>query len=133
MRLPARLKPNLVNAGKTTACREEEMQKKIYTVDGVGFSLKEDLTLEENEEVRRLIGGFYSGSGGRGAMEKFLAMVLESGDKKFIPGKFNFGRAKESVVTEIVKDFFLRRMKSASVTALYFENLTKEYAQPWSE
>ena len=81
------------------------MQKKYYPIEGIQFSIKEDLTLEENEEVRRLIRGFYSG-GGRSEMEKFLAIVLETSDRKFIQGKFNFGKAKESAVTEIVKDFF---------------------------
>lgn len=110
------------------------MQKKIYKINENNFSLKEDLTVEESEEVQELLNDFYSsGENGiipHGGIRRFLSLVLcaENNDEQTLLA--DFGKAKESVVLEVIKDFFLRRMRLTASMADYFRNLAQEQNLP---
>lgn len=101
------------------------MSKKIYKIVNVDFVLKTDLTLDEAEEVQELFKnlfiqgeqaeeqtGLVTGSFSNTEIKKFLSIALEPvcTEAKLYEG-FDFGKAKETVVVEVIKDFFLYRIK----------------------
>lgn len=110
------------------------MQKKVYQIENAKFQLKEDLTVEESEKVQKLLNAFYSAGESyvsenmpADEIKKFLSLVLEP-EKASIPETVvDFGKAKESVVLEVIKDFFLRRMRLAMNITGYFKSLMKEF------
>lgn len=113
------------------------MQKKVYQIDEDKFHLKEDLTVEESETVQELLDGFYaseeecrSGAIPRGGIRKFLSLVLEPENKEKNFNESDFGKARESVVLEVIKDFFLRRMHLTAAMTDYFRSLMKEQTAP---
>ncbi|MDR3625271.1 MAG: hypothetical protein P4L45_00475 [Ignavibacteriaceae bacterium] len=102
---------------------------KYYLISDIKFRLKTDLTLDEAEEVQELFknlflqggqadeqSGLVTGTFTNAEIKKFLSIALEPTDvsnnagKKFIE-EFDFGRAKETVAIEIIRDFFLHRIK----------------------
>lgn len=107
------------------------MQKKTYKINDRVFYLKEDLTVEENETIRNLLNNLYSGEDNySGGIKKFLSMVLIPADTKNSTGEIDFGQTLESVALEVIKDFFLKRMRLTAAMADYFMNLTKEFNLP---
>lgn len=116
------------------------MQRKTYTIGSDVFYLKDDLTVEESESVQELIDGLYeqeqnnrSGSISRCGIKKFLALVLEPAGCSRLQNETDFGKAKESVVLDVIKDFFLRRMRLTVSITDYFRSLTRgENAPPES-
>jgi hypothetical protein len=110
------------------------MQKKVYQIEKSKFLLKEDLTVEESEKVQKLLNTFYSaGENYVGEnmpveeIKQFLSLVLEPENSSVAENTVDFGKAKESVVLEVIKDFFLRRMRLAMNITGYFRNLMKEF------
>jgi len=105
------------------------MQTKTYTINNVNFRLKTDLTLDEAEQVQGLFNnlfirdgqsvdeeGMVGGSFTNSEIKKFLSIALEpavipANSCKQVIEEFDFGSAKESVVIEIIRDFFLYRIK----------------------
>jgi hypothetical protein len=112
------------------------MINKSYTINNKNFKLKTDLTLDEAEEVQELfknlfisdeqasgqeyradgMSGVVSGSFSNTEIKRFLSLTLEPqypntgpGSKGF--GEFDYGKVKESVAIEVIKDFFLHRIK----------------------
>ena len=104
---------------------------KSYLINKINFSLKSDLTLDEAEEVQELFqnlfikseqingqsgspAGLVTGSFSNAEIKRFLSIVLEPAT---MPGaieekpNIDFGRVKESVAVEVIKDFFLNRIK----------------------
>ena len=105
------------------------MITKSYSIKNINFKLKTDLTLDEAEEVQELFknlfiredqfdGGTWlvSGNFSNSEIKKFLSIALEPVE---LTGKtesrtideFDFGKAKESEAIEVIKDFFLHRIK----------------------
>ena len=89
------------------------MQKKTYKIMDTLFCLKDDLTIEESEMVQNLLGEFDSERDGcssgiipNGGIRKFLSMILEPSEPGCQVTDCDYGKAKESVVQEIIKDFF---------------------------
>lgn len=115
------------------------MAKRIYNINDKNFILKTDLTLDEAEEVQELFqnlfiqegqaegqSGFVTGSFSNSEIKKFLSIALEPASPPVkAEGKlyeeFDFGKANESVVVEIIKDFFLHRIKK-------YQDFTLSYA-----
>lgn len=102
---------------------------KYYLISDIKFRLKTDLTLDEAEEVQELFkslflqggqadeqSGLVTGTFTNAEIKKFLSIALEPVDvpnnagEKFIE-EFGFGRVKETVAIEIIRDFFLHRIK----------------------
>lgn len=113
------------------------MQKKMYQIDEAQYRLKEDLTVEESETVQELLDGFYTaGENCRNGIiphqgiRKFLSLVLEPENAGRGVSESDFGKARESVVLEVIKDFFLRRMRLTAAMADYFRNLMQEQILP---
>ncbi len=109
------------------------MHIKHYQIEHMKFRLKEDLTVEESEKVQLILNSFYSAGEDyvnenmqAGDIKKFLSIVIEPEEPDSTGVVPDFGKAKESVVMEIIKDFFLRRMRLAMNMTAYFRNLMKE-------
>ena len=106
------------------------MQLKAYEIEGAKYFLKEDLTLEESEQVQKLMNTLYTAGNNpnenypSGEIRKFLALVLEQTESSI--AETDFGKVKESIALEVIKDFFLRRMRLTLNTADYFRSLMKE-------
>ena len=116
------------------------MSQKTYTISHTNFTLKSDLTLDEAEEVEQLFQnlfireeqaaggktGLITGSFSNSEIKRFLSIALEPEDR---PGKrregindaFDFGKINESMAVEVIKDFFLLRIKK-------FQDFTANYA-----
>jgi len=117
--------------------------QKHYSIKNKNFTLKSDLTLDEAEEVQQLFQnlfiqeeqaaditsgqtGLITGSFSNSEIKRFLSIALEP---ECIPGKsredindeFDFGKIKESTAVEVIKDFFLLRIKK-------FQDFTLNYA-----
>jgi len=112
------------------------MLKKTYQIDGVKFKLKEDLTVEESGTVQDILNDIYSageesrgGFAPAGSIKKFLSIVLQAENGKDELIGIDFGKAKESVAEEVVKDFFLKRVRLTAAATDYFRSLTKELNQ----
>jgi len=113
---------------------------KSYTINNINFKLKTDLTLDEAEEIQGLFqnlfiqegqtagqSGSVTGSFSNSEIKKFLSIALEpvclpdkTGGK--MCEEFDFGKTKESIVVEIIKDFFLHRIKN-------YQDFTLSYAR----
>jgi hypothetical protein len=113
------------------------MQKKVYQIEEDRYHLKEDLTVEESETVQELLDGFYAageecrdGVVPRGGIRKFLSLVLECDNKEKEVNEADFGKARESVVLEVIKDFFLRRMRLTAAMTDYLRSLIQEQTLP---
>jgi len=109
------------------------MQTKVYQIENIKFHLKSDLTVEESEKVQKILNSFYSGGDNyvrenmpADDIKKFLSLVVEPEDQGNLDAIPDFGKAKESVVLEIIKDFFLRRIHLTMNITDYFRNLMKE-------
>jgi hypothetical protein len=118
------------------------MIPKTYCIDNLNFRLKADLTLDEAGDVEELFknlfvqceqvegqNGLVTGSFSNSEIKKFLSIALEpvsSSDKQegsFYDG-FDFGKAKESVAVEVIKDFFLYRIRRyQDFTLSYVESI----------
>jgi hypothetical protein len=113
------------------------MQKKIYQIEEAKYHLKEDLTVEESETLQELLDGFYTAGENcqngiipHTGIRRFLSLVLEPEDSQKQVNESDFGKARESVVLEVIKDFFLRRMRLTAAMAEYFRSLMKEGTMP---
>jgi hypothetical protein len=110
---------------------------KTYTINKINFKLKSDLTLDEAEEVQELFknlfiqeeqtGGLVTGSFSNSEIKRFLSIVLEPAsnkDKTEVKQyeEFDFGKVKESTAVEVIKDFFLYRIKK-------YQDFTNSYAE----
>ncbi len=91
----------------------ELVKDEVFEIEGRIFKLKDDLTLDESEEATNLLNLFFSASStmmiataNSGDIKKFLGVVLAPIDGKPLSEDFNFGKARESVLTKIVM-FFL--------------------------
>jgi hypothetical protein len=116
---------------KQLSLTEEQMLKKNYDLNGNNFRLKEDFTLEESEIIQNLIQGFYEeGNNYTSGIKKFLSLVLQPDNPEVNTVDFDFGPAKESVAREIIRDFFLSRLKSAAAMTDYLNSLMKEFSLP---
>jgi hypothetical protein len=117
---------------------------KSYLINGVNFKLKTDLTLDEAEEVQELFKNLFIQDGQTGEqsgqvtgtftnteIKKFLSIALEPDGSynktrdKFTE-EFDFGKAKETVAIEIIKDFFLHRIKKYQDFTLSCGELIKQ-------
>lgn len=109
------------------------MIDKIYKIGHNEFRLKTDLTLDESERIQEVIKNIYTPDGKTFAgnitgseIKLFLSLSLE---QIIAPGtksnsdnsNIDFGKATESVVAEILKDFFLNRLKRFQVFTNYYE------------
>ena len=117
--------------------------QKHYSINNTNFTLKPDLTLDEAEEVQQLFQnlfiqeeqasgatagqtGLITGSFSNTEIKRFLTIALEP---ESLPGKprevindeIDFGKIKESTAVEIIKDFFLLRIKK-------FQDFTMNYS-----
>ncbi len=90
---------------------------KIYIISGVGFELNTDLDLDEAEDVQKFFGhtSLNNGSINLGNYKKeevirLYSIILKpkSGN---LPENFSFSKIKESIQIEVIKDFFLSRIK----------------------
>ena len=121
------------------------MMQKSYSINNANFKLKQDLTLDESEEVQELFQNLFirenqtkgqqvlvTGSLSNSEVKKILSIVLEPVSQPGGPGEnkcreFDFGMTKESVVVEIIKDFFLNRiMKYQNFTASCTESIKQQ-------
>lgn len=117
--------------GEQLSLTEEQMLKKVYDINGNKFRLKEDFTLEESEIIQNLIQGFYEeGNNYTAGIKKFLSLVLQPDNHEANIVEFDFGPAKESAAREIIRDFFLSRLKSAAAMTDYLNSLMKEFSLP---
>ncbi len=131
----------MANAARTTAAEGWiKMQRKTYLINGKKFLLKEDFTIEECEEIQKLMEQIYeSGSGNStaiysfGGIKKFLSKSLSPAEEIKAGDETDFGKAAESVALEVIKDFFLRRLRLTNSTAEYFKALMKEFGTPQAE
>jgi hypothetical protein len=107
------------------------MLKKVYDINGNKFRLKEDFTLEESEIIQNLIQGLYEeGNNYTAGIKKFLSLVLQPDNHEVNTVEFDFGQIKESAAREIIRDFFLSRLKSAAAMTDYLNSLMKEFSLP---
>jgi hypothetical protein len=115
---------------------------KTYTINKISFKLKSDITLDEAEEVQELfknlfiqeeqLDGLVTGSFSNSEIKRFLSIALEAtptSDKteaKLYEG-FDFGKVKESTAVEVIKDFFLCRIKNyQDFTSSYVKSIKQQ-------
>lgn len=93
-------------------------------IDGVVFKLK-DLTLDEVDEINKLISVTAAGevTVGNESSKKFLSIVLQKVNKD--DKEVDFGKCSEKTAIEVLKDFFIGRIESASELKTFFT----DYAQ----
>jgi len=107
------------------------MNKKTYEINGTKFRVKDDFTLEEAENIQQLFNGMYEdGHNSTAYIKKFLSSVLQPSDLLFDAEGFDFGKTGESVAMEVIKDFFLLRLKSAAAITDCLNGLMKEFSPP---
>ncbi len=89
----------------------------MYEINDVKFTLRTDLTLNQIDKISNLFGKIYAkadnvlvGSYTSQDIVKMLAILLETDSE--LPNSFDFGDAKESVILEVIKDFFVSRIGS---------------------
>ena len=105
------------------------MDKKTYEIDGVSFNLKTDYDLDESDKLTSLFGGLeaennkiISGKFSNNQIKEILSIVLIP--QTSLQESFNYGKAKETVVAEVIKDFFLNRIASNVNIRTYLSDLT---------
>ncbi|MDD4291995.1 MAG: hypothetical protein PHX51_07170 [Clostridia bacterium] len=91
--------------------------EKVYMIDGVEFVRKEKFTLDESDELGRILSVVMSGNDLLGNFnnnfKKFLSMVLIRKDGEAMSDDFNYGKVDEEEAGEIFKAFFFRRLQKA--------------------
>jgi hypothetical protein len=105
------------------------MNKKIYEISGAWFRMKDDFTLEEAENIQNLFNGMYEeGNNSTAYIKKFLAAVLQPVDMLLDLSGIDFGKTREPVAMDVIKDFFLLRLKSTAAITEYLDGLMKEFS-----
>lgn len=94
------------------------MSEKTYKINDVEFIGKEKFTLDESEEIGKLLSVVVSGNdllgNFNGNFKKFLSMVLVRKDGQRVDDNFSYGQIDEDDAAEIFKDFFFKKLKKAS-------------------
>lgn len=106
----------------------ENNKTKVYLIDGIEFKLKE-LTLNELDEVNNILqlgknDNTIESNLTSEDSKKFLSIVIEQVNKK--DKNVDIGKCSEIVALEILKDFFLERLKRGTDMKNYFQKLFKK-------
>lgn len=109
---------------------EEKSMVNKYKIGDKDFILR-DLSLDQADEVNRLLLPM-KGEGNHLEVKftlkennRLLSLILEPSDLQEVPEEF-FGKCKESVSVEILKDFFLKRLMMRNNSMNFFTNLMQK-------
>lgn len=104
----------------------------VYKIENKEFVLK-DLSLDELDQANKLLQRMEAADNSievqftNEELKQLLAIILEPK----VPGTVvNMGAVKETVVLEIIKDFFLKRISSKMAFQKSMQTLLKKAGQP---
>lgn len=105
----------------------QETKINEYEIAGRKFVLR-DLTLDEADEVNKLLGLSSTTKSQvelaltRDQSNRLLSLIIEPADGQKVEESF-YGKCKESVSVEILKDFFLKRIMMRQSSQNFFASL----------